>query len=131
MGGLSYETAEYLTQINDAAAYAIRIAFAVYTLAPLGQGDFATTKYRSIVLGSLFLISSALSIAQSLLAFRVKWAGRQALKLRSLHDLAENTLGVDLDVNVEVVLSTLESAALFTALGLVAWYSRRRRAGVA
>lgn len=75
----SSETADLFLQINDAVYYTGHIAIAIYFLAPLGQGEFATAKQRFLQYGVPLLILVALSKA-----FALKWSIKQLLRAANL-----------------------------------------------
>jgi hypothetical protein len=107
-------------QINYTVAYIGRIAFAIYFLAPLGQGDFATAKYRFLFLGVPFLAMYALTQAGSLLGSAYEWSGRQILHARWVQEAASRLLGAEVDP--EIGLEVWKFAANLAMLGGLVWW---------
>ncbi|KAI5365009.1 hypothetical protein Slin15195_G045470 [Septoria linicola] len=107
-----------LTQLNQAAVYMCRIAFAVYFLAPLGQGDFAAARSRFFKLGVPLLVGGVVARTGDWLLFTYEWICRQVL-------YALDIFGVE---TAELAVQVLKLAANLLAIGFIvryAWFAWR------
>lgn len=110
---LSDETAMSLTQLNQAAAYMCRIAFAVYFLAPLGQGDFATARSRFFKLGVPLLVDGVIARTGDWLLLAYEWVCRQVMYALDILD----------GETAELAVQVLKLAGNLLVIGVIVRYA--------